>query len=254
MSLDESNIQDLVDQVTQFQDDLEEKTTQLDTAMAGLEEFLSTETEPKDYKESLKLFQYNIKNQKSWFKHTVVFDSHLMHIYPVVEKLVENLFINTRSSVRASSTPMQNQTPQPNENPNQQPVMPQPTQPSALEKLKGVFGGKKSIEEELDPWQGNYDLMQEAKAYPKTWRTMKRLHSANIIRAKKFPSLASQQNTRDIELYYLTSRVEPSIATMVERSRTILRDNDTERVARILGMYYQAKEKHRLDMPMPPPS
>ena len=41
-SLDESNVQDLVDQVTQFHDDLEEKQTELDTAMQDLEEFLST--------------------------------------------------------------------------------------------------------------------------------------------------------------------------------------------------------------------
>ena len=97
-SLDESNVQDLVDQVTQFHDDLEEKTTELDTAMAGLQDFLLTETEPKDYKESLKLFQYDFRNQKQWFKHTIVFDQHLMHIYPVIEKLVENLFVNTRSA------------------------------------------------------------------------------------------------------------------------------------------------------------
>ena len=251
-SLDESNVQDLVDQVTQFHDDLEEKTTELDTAMAGLQDFLLTETEPKDYKVSLKLFQYDFRNQKQWFKHTIIFDQHLMHIYPVIEKLVENLFVNTRTATRSSATQSPNQTPQPNDNPNQQPAMPQPNQPSVIDKLKGALGGKKTIEEELDPWQGNYDLMQEAKAYPKTWRTLKRLHSANIIRAKKFPSLASQQNTREIEMYYLTSRVEPSIASMVERSRTILRNEDTERVARILGQYYQAKEKHRLDMPMPP--
>ena len=51
-------------------------------------------------------------------------------------------------------------------------------------------------------------------------------------------------------MYYLTSRVESSMSTLVERGRTILRDQDTERVARILGQYYQAKEKHRLDIPM----
>jgi hypothetical protein len=250
--LDESNIQDLIDQVTQFQDDLEEKTTQLDTAMAGMQEFLLTDTEPKEYKITKRLYQYEFKNQKHWFKHKIVVDGHLMHVYPVIEKLVENLFVNTRSSARAE-TRSQFQTPQVSEDPNKQPLMPQPIQQSPIEKLRGVLGGKKStIEEQLDPWQGNYDLMQEAKAYPKTWRTLNRLHAANMIRAKRFPSLTSQQNTREIEMYYLTSRVEPSISTMVERSRSILRDNDTERVARILGQYYQAKEKHRLDMPMPP--
>ena len=248
-SFDESNVQDLVDQVTQFQDDLEEKTQQLDSAFAGLEDFLLTDTDPKDYKISRKLYQYDFKNQKKWFRHKTIVDAHLMHVYPVVEKLVENLFINTRSAARATNV-MQNQTPQVNENPNQQPAMPSPVQLSTMEKLKGALGGRKStIEEQLDPWQGNYDLMQEAKAYPKTWRTMNRLHAANMIRAKKFPSLSSQQNTREIEMYYLTSRVETSISTMVERGRSILRDNDTERVARILGQYYQAKEKHRLDMP-----
>lgn len=245
-SLDESNVQDLVDQVTQFQEDLEEKTLQLDTAMSGLQDFLLTETTPEDYKKSGRLFQYDIKNQKAWFKNTIVFDFHLMHIYPVIEKLVENLYVNTRSPAK---TQLRSETPKPNENINQQqPVMPQPVKSSAMDKLKGFLGGqKRNIEEELDPWQGNYDLLQEAKAYPKTWRTMKRLHAADIIRAKKFPSLTSQENTRDIEMYYLTSRVEPSIGTMVERSRTILRDSDTERVARILGQYYQTKEKHRMD-------
>jgi len=248
--LDESNIQDLVDQVTQFQDDLEERQTELDTAMQGLEEFLSTDTDPKEYKITKKLYQYDIKHQKQWFKHTKVFDAHLQHVYPVIEKLVENLFTNTRNAARPQ-TRAYNETPQQNENPNQQPMTPQPRQESYVDRLRGALTGKKrTIEEELDPWQGNYDLMQEAKAYPKTWRTLKRLHATNIIRAKIFPGLASQQNTRDIELYYLTSRVESSISTMVERSRTILRDNDTERVARILGQYYQAKEKHRLDMPM----
>ena len=244
-SLDESNVQDLVDQVTQFQEDLEEKTIQLDGAMSGLQDFLLTETKPEDYKRTGRLFQYDIKNQKQWFKNTVVFDFHLMHIYPVIEKLVENLYVNTRSPAK---TQMRNETPKPNENVNQQQqVMPQPVKSSAMDKLKGFFSQKRNIEEELDPWQGNYDLLQEAKAFPKTWKTMKRLHAADIIRAKKFPSLSSQENTRDIEMYYLTSRVESSIATMVERSRTILRDNDTERVARILGQYYQTKEKHRLD-------
>lgn len=250
-SFDEANIQDLVDQVTQFQDDLEEKQSELDTAQAGIEEFLSTATDPNDYKVTHKIYQYDIKNQKQWFKHTKIFDSHLMHIYPVIENLVENLFTNTRSAARAQTKPI-NETPQPSDNPNQQPIMPQQRQESALEKLKGAFGRKTTIEEELDPWQGNYDLMQEAKAYPKTWRTLKRLHSTNIIRAKIFPGLASQENTRDIEMYYLTSRVESSMATMIERGRTILRDNDTERVARILGQYYQAKEKHRLDFTPPP--
>lgn len=250
-SLDESNIQDLVDQVTQFHDDLEEKTQELDIAMGGLEDFLLTDTDPADYKKTLKLYQYDRTNQKDWFRHSRVFDQHLMHIYPVIEKLVENLFVNTRSAAR-TATQSVNETPQPNNNPNQQPAMPEPSEKSVLDKLKGALGGKKTIEEELDPWQGNYDLMQEAKAYPKTWRTLKRLHSTNIIRAKRFPGLVSQQNTREVEMYYLTSRVEPSMAAMVERSRNILRDNDTERVARILGQYYQAKEKHRLDFPMPP--
>jgi len=250
--IDESNIQDLVDQVTQFHDDLEEKTQQLDNAMSGLEDFLLQDTEPNEFKNTGKIFQYDHKNQKTWFKHKIVVDAHLMHVYPVIEKLVENLFINTRSAAQ-TQTRMRNQTPTPTDNPNQQPVMPQPQEISAIDKLKSVLGGKRStIEEQLDPWQGNYDLMQEAKAYPKTWRTMNRLHAANMIRAKRFPGLASQQNTRDIEMYYLTSRVESSISTMVERSRTILRDNDTERVANILSQYYQAKEKHRLDMPMPP--
>ena len=249
-SLDESNVQDLVDQVTQFHDDLEEKQTELDTAMQGLEEFLSTATDPKEYKVRGRIYQYDIKYQKQWFKHTKVFDSHLMHVYPVIEKLVENLFVNTRSAAKVQTRSF-NEPAQANDNPNQQPMMPQGKQESAIDKLKGALGGKKStIEEELDPWQGNYDLMQEAKAYPKTWRTLKRLHSTNIIRAKIFPGLASQENTRDIEMYYLTSRVESSMATMVERGRTILRDQDTERVARILGQYYQAKEKHRLDIPM----
>jgi hypothetical protein len=250
--LDESNVQDLVDQVTQFQDDLEENTQKLDVAMSGMQEFLLEDTDPHEYKISKKLYQYDFKNQKHWFKHKTVVDSHLMHVYPVIEKLVENLFTNTRVPARAENR-MLSQTPQVNENPNQQPLMPQPVQQSSFDKLKSALTGKKStIEEQLDPWQGNYDLMQEAKAYPKTWRTMNRLHAANILRAKIFPSLHSQQNTREIEIYYLTSRVEPSVATMVERSRQILRDNDTERVARILGQYYQAKEKHRLDMPMPP--
>ena len=249
-SLDESNVQDLVDQVTQFQDDLEEKQSELDTAQAGLEEFLTTPTDPKDYKVTHRIYQYEIKNQKQWFKHTKIFDAHLMHVYPVIEKLVENLFTNTRNVANVQTT-TSNETPKPSDNPNQQPLMPQQRQESALDKLKGALGGgKKTIEEELDPWQGNYDLMQEAKAYPKTWRTLKRLHSTNIIRAKIFPGLSSQENTRDIEMYYLTSRVESSMATLVERGRTILRDQDTERVARILGQYYQAKEKHRLDMPM----
>lgn len=247
-SLDESNVQDLVDQVTQFHDDLEEKTQTLDNALAGLQDYLLTPTDPREYKISKRLYQYDFKNQKAWFKHKIVVDSHLMHVYPVIEKLVETLYTNTRQTAQ---TRMRNETPQANEDPNKQPAMPQPVQQSPLEKLKSVFGGKKTIEEELDPWQGNYDLMQEAKAYPKTWRTLNRLHAADMIRAKKFPSIASQQNTLEIEIYYLTSRVEPSISTMVERSRSILRDNDTERVARILGQYYQAKEKHRLDMPMP---
>jgi len=251
--IDESNIQDLVDQVTQFQDDLEEKTQQLDNAMAGLEDFLLTETKPEDYKSSKKLFQYDFTNQKQWFKHKIVVDSHLMHIYPVIEKLVENLFVNTRNAAQ-TQTRMRMETPSSgNENPMQQPAMPQPQQQSAMDKLKSALGGRKStIEEQLDPWQGNYDLMQEAKAYPKTWKTLNRLHAGSIIRAKRFPSLSSQENTRDIELYYLTTRVEPSISTMVERSRSILRDNDTERVAKILAQYYQAKEKHRLDIPGQP--
>lgn len=249
-SLDESNVQDLVDQVTQFQEDLEEKTSQLDGALAGLQKFLLTETKPEEYKITKRLFQYEFKNQMEWFKHKSVIDSHLMHVYPVIQDLIDTLFIHTREQSGGRGRTSGAETTQSTDHPNQ-PIMPPQSAQSALDKLKGAIGGKKTIEEELDPWKGNYDLLQEAKAYPKTWKTLNRLHAADVIRAKRFPGIASQQNTLEIEWYYLTSRVEPSIATMIERSRQILRDSDTERIARILSQFYQSKEKHRLDF-VPP--
>jgi len=249
-SLDESNVQDLVDQITQFQDDLEEKQTQLEGALEGIQGFLLKETTPEDYKKTRRLYQYEFKNQMAWFKHKSVIDSHLMHVYPVIESLIDKLFINTRDSAMGRARTSSAQTPSSTDQPSQ-PVIPQQVQMSLVEKLKGALGGKQTIEEELDPWKGNYDLLQEAKAYPKTWKTLNRLHAADVIRAKTFPGISSQQNTIEIEWYYLTSRVEPSISTMIERSRQILRDSDTERVSRILSQYYQSKEKHRMDF-VPP--
>lgn len=249
--LDESNVQDLVDQVTQFQDDLEEKQTLLDTALAGIQGFLLQETTPEDYKKSRRLYQYELKNQMEWFRHKSIVDSHLMHIYPVIESLIDKLFIHTRESAGGRGRTSNMETPKPTDAPNQ-PITPPQTSQGILEKLRGALGGKQTIEEELDPWKGNYDLLQEAKAYPKTWKTLNRLHATNVIRAKKFPGITSQQNTIEIEWYYLSSRVEPSISTMIERSRQILRDSDTERVGRILSQFYQSKEKHRLDFTAPP--
>jgi len=246
--LDESNIQDLVDQVTQFQDDVEEKQSLLDNALFGIQEFLLKPTKPEDYKLSKRLFQFEFKNQTIWFKHKIIVDQHLMHIYPVVEKLVETLFTGTRAAMTGQKRAMVGEAAKPNENPNQ-PSQQVPPSQGVLEKLRGAISGRQSIEEQLDPWKGNYDLMEEAKAYPKTWRTLNRLHAANMIRAKKFPGLKGQQDLLQIEWYYMTSRVEPSISTMIERSRQILRDSDTERVANILSQYYQNKEKHRMDIP-----
>ena len=106
------------------------------------------ETPPDDYAKYRRLYQYEFKNQMAWFKHKSIIDSHLMHVYPVIESLIQKLFISTRDSSMGRGRTSSSETTSSTDSPSQ-PVMPAQSQMSALDKLKDALGRKQTIEEEL---------------------------------------------------------------------------------------------------------
>lgn len=235
-------MQDLIDTVSAFVDELPETQEATNKSFSNLEEFLNKEDVTDEPKHKI-LYQYRRETQIEWRKEKLIIDRTLARSYPVVRDLINSTY----------SIGMQENTLDKGLLNTIQPLQQQPQSPINInleratakipfsDKLKSFAGAGRKVEDVIEnPWEASHDLIDEAKQVPNLWKKLVKAHATGVIKAYLFST--SMERYRDIELWYLVSHVEPELMKMIEASETILRSNDIKTIATILTKFYEQKE------------
>ena len=91
MSLDETDAQELVDQITESQSERPEIEEGIRKAIAGISEFLNKPTE-KDIGLSNTLYQYEANNQNEFNKNKIIIDNSMHSVYQMTINLTKSYY------------------------------------------------------------------------------------------------------------------------------------------------------------------
>ena len=238
MSLDETDAQELVDQITESQSERPEVEEAIGRAISGISEFLYKPTEKNDFNSNTVLYQYQDENQREFNKYKLIIDKAMHSVYQLTVNLTKSYYkIDTvpeeQTTISEESRKMMN----PKE--------------GILEKIKNIAPQPKptSLKEAVeDPYIMAYDIITQVKNVPNLWKKFVKFHEDNLLRNFAFDGQGMDRNLQ-LERWYFNGIVQTNISQIITANNELTRENDTERVAKVLTQFYQQKEKHRMDMP-----
>jgi len=249
-SVSEANMQDLIDSVSAFIDELPELQENMNTSFTKIEDFLDNDND-EDYKpkdgERVILYPFRRDNQHEWRSEKLGIDRALSRSYPVVKDLINSAMTigqqeNTLDKSLLDKIEQIKQPPITTINMN-----PTPPKESIGARFRNFVNQPKRVEDVIEnPWQTTHDIVLEAKQTPNVWKKLTKAHATGCLRAYFFKS--GMNHWRQIELWYLASHVEPEVMKMIEASETITRTNDMRTIATILTKYYEQKEAEQKSM------
>lgn len=242
-SLDDADVQELVDQITENQSERPEEIDKIKKAIENMHQFLDHETEKDELGRITsitgKLYQYEAKNQ-------IIFNQYKQPIDDAMGGVYDMQLYLTKASYKIASTPDEETT----ASDKSKKEMTNQNQKGIFESLQEKLQPKiKTVAEAVeDPYKLSQDMILKTKNIPNLWNKFVELHETNLLRDDAFEGNGMEQALR-IERWYFRSKVVPNISTLITAYRDLKRTTDTERVAKVLNQYYTQKEKHRMDMP-----
>jgi hypothetical protein len=240
MSLDETDVQELVDQITESQSERPETEEGIKKAIVGISEFLTMPTVKDEFgRLSNTLYQYESNNQHEFNLNKIMIDNSMHSVYQMTINLTKSYYkIDTvpeeQNTISEESRKLMN----PKDGildkiKNIAPVQPKPT------------SLKEAVE---DPYIMAYDIITQVKNVPNLWKKFVKFHEDNVLRNYAFDG-QGMERCLELERWYFNGTVQTNILQIITANNELNRENDTERVAKVLTQFYQQKEKHRMDMP-----
>lgn len=245
MSID-SDMQDMVDSVTAFVDELPENQEALNTNINSIENFLSIDDDLKD-RNSI-IYPYRKTTQPTYRGYKLVVDRNLSKVFPLIKDIINSTYItgkqentlgkNMENRLESIRDLQQQGLPTTNLSlvPEQQGIF-----SNFMDKLKGL-AGKSDVESLIEnPWQASQNILFETMNIPNVWKKSVIAHSTGVLRAKVFH--IDMESWRGGELWYLESHVEPEIMKMINASDEITRTFELRHIANVLTKFYEQKER-----------
>jgi hypothetical protein len=240
MSLDETDVQELVDQITESQSERPETEEGIKKAIVGISEFLTMPTVKDEFgRLSNTLYQYESNNQHEFNLNKIMIYNSKKTVYQMTINLTKSYYkIDTvpeeQNTISEESRKLMN----PKDGildkiKNIAPVQPKPTYL------------KEAVE---DPYIMAYDIITQVKNVPNLWKKFVKFHEDNVLRNYAFDG-QGMERCLELERWYFNGTVQTNILQIITANNELSRENDTERVAKVLTQFYQQKEKHRMDMP-----
>jgi hypothetical protein len=245
-SISDANMQDLIDTVSAFIDELPETQETMNSSIGALEEFLAKDNKKGDFKESEReiLYPFRKDTQPIWLKQKMILDRSLSRSYPVIRDLINSALTigQQEQTIDKSLTTQLQEIRQP---PLTQINLASPQKTEGIaSRITNFINHPKKVEDVIEnPWETTHDIVLEAKQTPNVWKKLTKAHATGVLRAYFFKT--SMDNWRQIELWYLTAHVEPEIMKMIEASESITRRDDMRTIATILTKYYEQKEQEQ---------
>jgi len=250
-TLESQQMQDLVDSISSFVDELPDNQDRINTSLEAVQEFFETVTEDDEKDEAKRdkiLYPFRDKTQPVYRKNKIVLDRTLSRVYPVVTDLINSTYLvgsQENTLGKGLTTKLEDiRTSQSAQLPVQQALPPEQKrifQPSFFGRISNALTGKKVEQVVENPWETSHNMILEAMNIPNVYKKIIKAHATGRLRAYHFRS--DMNNWRRGEVWYLESHVSPELMKMIDASDNIVRGYELKNIALVLSKYYEQKER-----------